>query len=576
MINNSAVSVSIGLITKAFTSQHYSVLLEGSESHDAARDLIAQLVPYTQDEEFLLEIVRTGLPAVYTGNTLEEIPDMVRGALKKGFDQNGGSDPNRSIASALVELAQLHVIDLFHDASGRAFVTVAKGNGGQQHLNLSGRSAASWLSSIWYRTTGNALQEQPRSTALSTLAARALFDGPEKVVSMRIARVGDAMYVDLADTDASIVQIDAAGWRIIQDAPVKFVRPQSSKPLPIPIQGGDLSALKSLLNLSDQAWPLVLSYLVSAYKPDGPYLCLLVDGEQGSGKSFLCSILKGIIDPNRIEKLPLPATDVELFIAAKDSHLLVFDNASSVRMDMSDALCRLATSASIARRKLYTDDDVHVISQCNPFIINGIGDFADRPDLLERAVLISLEGLEVGSRRTESQMLSDFEAILPGLLGRLFDILSCAIKNEFQVEAPTNLRMADAARWLKAAEPATGLPPGTIIAAIEESQNASVIDRIRDRTLFRVLEKLVSAGPFEGQVAQLFDRLMMDNENLDRSFPRTAAHLSNELRRHRQAMAKAGLMIELKRRGRTGRRVHVWLTGNEQPTSVPKPKMPRY
>jgi hypothetical protein len=169
-------------------------------------------------------------------------------------------------------------------------------------------------------------------------------------------------------------------------------------------------------------------------------------------------------------------------------------------------------------------------------------------------------------------MLLEFNRMLPGLLGRLFDVLACALRNEHEVEAPTNIRMADAARWLQAAEPATGLPPGTFITAIEESQTASVIDRIRDRTLFRVLEKAVATGPFEGQVAQLFDLLVSENEKLDRSFPRTAAHLSNDLRRHRQAMAKAGLMVELKPRGRTGRRVKVWLAGQDKSATPAKPK----
>ncbi|RTL53989.1 MAG: hypothetical protein EKK40_05500 [Bradyrhizobiaceae bacterium] len=571
MINNSTVSVSIGLITKAFTSQHYPTLFESAETHDAARDLIAQLVPYTQDVDLLLAIVRSGLPADYTGNTLDEVPDMVRGALKKGFAENDAIDPNKSIASAVVGLALTQALDLFHDEDGNAFVTIPKGSGGRQHLNLNKQSAASWLSSIWYRTTDNALQDQPRSTALATLAAKAKYDGQIHRVSLRLARFGNAMFFDLGDDDGSMVQIDANGWQIVKDAPVKFVRPASFKALPLPEAGGDLNELKSLLKISDNSWPLVLAFLISAFRPEGPYFCLLVDGEQGSGKSFLCSMLKAILDPSRFEKLPLPSTDSELFIAAKDSHLLVFDNASGVRFDMSDALCRLATGASLARRRLYTDDDVHVITQCKPFIINGIGDFADRPDLLERAMLISLEGLKEEDRLSESQILMDFAKLLPRVLGRLFDVVACAFNNEHCINAPTNLRMADGARWLKAAEPATGLPPNSIISAIVESQNASVIDRMRNRTLFRVLEKLVATGPFEGQIAHLFDQLLIENDKLDRSFPRTAAHLSNELRRHRQAMAKAGLMVELQPRGRTGRRVKIWLKDVSLPPEKPKP-----
>jgi hypothetical protein len=330
------------------------------------------------------------------------------------------------------------------------------------------------------------------------------------------------------------------------------------------------------LQLSNEAWSLVLAFVISAARPRGPYFCLLVDGEQGSGKSLLCSILKRIVDPSLIDKLPLPVSDDQLFIQAKDSHLLVFDNASGMRNDISDALCRLATGGAVAKRMLYTNDELHILVQCNPFIINGIGDFVHRPDLLERSILLSLPAMPEGARRTEQQIFGGLDVILPGFLGRLFDIVSVAFRDEHATEPPTDIRMADAATWLKAAEPATGLPRGTLLRAIEDSQTISLVDRIRENSLFRALEQMLEErGPFDGGVGSLHDLLMQRIERPDRTFPKTASHLSTQLQRLRPAMSKAGIAVELAHRGREGRTVSVRRLGR-QIAPKKKPWSPPY
>src|SRR6188472_2570297 len=78
-------AVSIEMIKKTFTSKHFPDLFAGESTHNAALALVAQPVPFTDDEELLFEIVRSGLPENYDGDTLDEISSMVRGAIKKGF-----------------------------------------------------------------------------------------------------------------------------------------------------------------------------------------------------------------------------------------------------------------------------------------------------------------------------------------------------------------------------------------------------------------------------------------------------------------------------------------------------------
>ena len=66
------------------------------------------------------------------------------------------------------------------------------------------------------------------------LDARAMHDGPEEEVFVRVAGRGDRFYIDLGDATWRAVEADAAGWRIAPDPPVRFRRPAGMRPLPEP------------------------------------------------------------------------------------------------------------------------------------------------------------------------------------------------------------------------------------------------------------------------------------------------------------------------------------------------------
>jgi hypothetical protein len=158
---------------------------------------------------------------------------------------------------------------------------------------------------------------------------------------------------------------------VVEAPPVRFRRPGGLLPLPVPEQGGSIEALATLLNLPDQNdFVLVVSWLLAALRPGGPYPLLAVSGEQGSAKTGLSKLLKALIDPNSAPVRATACEGRELMIAASNSHLLAFDNLSGLPAWLSDALCRLASGGSFAVRQLYTDDDEVLFQAARPILLN--------------------------------------------------------------------------------------------------------------------------------------------------------------------------------------------------------------
>jgi hypothetical protein len=245
------------------------------------------------------------------------------------------------------------VWDLFHTASGTAFADIPI-NDHRETWPIRSNCFRGWLRQWHYEATGAAATAADIRSALDLLEARAQFDGPERAVHVRTAEHAERLYLDLADEDWRVVEIGRDGWRVITSPPVRFRRSAGMLPLPIPEQGGSIEALKSFLNLASRNdFVLILCWVLAALRPGGPYPLLAISGEQGSAKTVLSKLLKALIDPNAAPVRALSRQERELMIAAKNSHLLAFDNLSGLPAWLSDALCRLATGGSFAVRRLH-------------------------------------------------------------------------------------------------------------------------------------------------------------------------------------------------------------------------------
>ena len=322
-------------------------------------------------------------------------------------------------------------------------------------------------------------------------------------------------------------------------------------PLPDPVAGGSLELVRPFVNVVDDSWPLFQGWMVGALRPRGPYSILLVHGEQGSAKSTLVRIARALLDPNEAPVRREPRNGQDLIVAARNGLIVAFDNVSRLSQELSDDLARLATGAGFGARELYSDLEEVVVHVSRPIALNGIEEFAVRGDLLDRALILTLPPIE--EYRDEDEFWRSFDAAHPLILGGLLDAASMALANHPTTQPP-NVRMADFARWVMAAEPALDLVPGTFVAAYKENRAGAVQLTLDASPLSAPVIELASSGGFEGKATDLLallTGLVTEEVRKQREWPKQANVLSNRLRRLAPALRRIGVFVEFSRDSRS-------------------------
>jgi hypothetical protein len=449
--------------------------------------------------------------------------------------------------------------DLFHTATGTAFADLLV-DGHRESWPIRSKRFRGWLRRRYYEATGSALGAQVISSELDLLEARAQFDAPERSVHVRVAEHDGHIFLDLADEHWRAVGIGPDGWRVNERPPVRFRRPAGLLPLPLPQRGGSLKQLASLLNLSSQDdFVLVVSWLMAALRPSGPYPLLAIAGEQGSAKTVLSKMLRALVDPNAAPVRALPRDERELFIAADNGHVLAFDNISRLRSWLSDALCRLASGGGFAVRQLYTDQQEVLFDAARPVILNGIEDVVTRPDLADRSIFLTLPSVADARRQAERELWRQFELARPHLLGALLDLIVHGLRTLPAMGLDRLPRMADFALWAAACETALW-PPGTFGRAYEANRRAAIeciVDA--DPIAACVREIMAERSSWTGSAADLLRAgASCSGGGISRDstgWPKNPRALAGRLRRAQTFLRVLGIDITFSREGRAGSRI---------------------
>jgi len=474
-----------------------------------------------------------------------------------GNERNLGGGPVRpSGVDQVLEIVS--DAELFHTELDEPWATVIVGDH-REHWSINSSRFRKVVERQYYQAHGSVPSDKAWEYALSLLGGRALYDGPKRAVAIRVAGHDGRIYIDLVDPSWHAVEIDANGWRVVSNPPVIFRRAPGAKELPEPRPGGSLDLLWQSINLPDpEGRQLVLAWLISAYRPTGPFPVLGLNGEQGSAKTTASKMLVALVDPRVPDVRSMPRGEENLIIAANGAWCLAFDNLSQIPTGTSDVLCRISTGAGFATRQLYTNTEEVIFSVCRPVLLNGIGDVVSKPDLLDRLFQVTLSRIEDTARRTEAEVWEAFEANRPLILGALLDAVSCALRelpNTTLAELP---RMADVALWVTAAEPALGWAPGAFMSTYFDSRAAANEVALEASPIGAVIRRLVQREDFRGTATQLLaqiNNLADDRERQQGGYPHSPQAMGNAIRQIAPNLRGVGIEVETARKGHGGTRL---------------------
>lgn len=272
--------------------------------------------------------------------------------VSKSRGETGGSEKD-SVATSLVQLAEESGVELWHGQDAKPWVTLVF-DGHVEYHPLKGKAARRYLAESYYKERGRAAHAQGIQDALMVLEAKALFEGEEHPTYIRIAEIERTIYLDLTNERWEVVRITAHGWAVIpmDQGQARFKRARGMLPIPTPIPS-DISIIsvfsatgtpqksvgkqKSLAEVigipaNSSAWRLTVGFILCAFRGSIPYPVLVINGEQGSGKSTRAKLLRSFLDPSTAPLRSLPRDKRDLFISAVNSWVLCFDSQRSARL----------------------------------------------------------------------------------------------------------------------------------------------------------------------------------------------------------------------------------------------------
>ena len=542
-------------------------------------ELRAKHRPLIEDLDHLAQIKRQANagaiePAVYEAELLHLVQRQKKQGMKQTIAREAvakrlhsamsSEEAEERLAEAGAqrdEILQLGLAgEIWHDPDLEAYATIERA-GGYQTLKVRSRDYRLYLNSEYHKRHGRVPTATALSEGIEAIEAEAR-NGNEHEAFVRVAGAGGKVYLDLANEAWTVVEIDAAGWRVIDRPPVRFIRPRGLRALPDPQPGNGLDGsakLQALVNLHGDDFRLYVSWIVACLMPAGPYPILVLSGEHGAAKSSTVKIGRDLIDPGKVKLSGPPHSEPDLAIAASKRHVLAYDNLSAIPEWLADALCRLATGGGLQKRMLFTDDEQNLLAVCCPIALAGIPDLTSRADLADRAIVAVLRSIPEDARLTEEELSALFEQSAPEILGAVLNGAALALRDRArQAKAMTQKpRMADFAVWATACETALW-PTGTFARAYAANREAAIESIIDADPIAAFVRELMSSRSFwTGSAADLL-RISLERTGQisnGAAWLKNPGALAGHLRRAQTFLRALGIDIAFNREGRAGNRI---------------------
>jgi hypothetical protein len=440
------------------------------------------------------------------------------------------------------------------------------------------------LAGLLWETERKVPGSEALASALNVLHHIAL-SGPMIPLNNRVAWHEGAIWIDLTDDAWRAVKVTQQGWTVESNVPTLFRRYAQQLPLPEPVPGGDPWRLLDFLNVREEDRDLFMVYAASCLIPGIPTVAPVLHGPQGSAKTTLMMLLKDLFDPSAVGVATLPRDERELIQALDHSYLSYFDNVSELPDWASDALCRATTGAGFSKRQLYTDDDDVIYRLQRHVGLNGINIAVQRPDLLDRSLLIGLEQIAEEKRRTMADVTAEFKREQSSILGGFLDALVKAI-SMLEPKLERTFRMADFVSWGFRLAEGLGIGGKKFVEAYAENVRLQAEEAVNADIVAEVLLAYLEAckeQAWQGTATQLLKQLRLKAEDIhvgtrQRAWPKAANALRCRLKLLKDPLARVGYSVAFAREGHEGTRI-IHIAGRagkvSKPSSAPSAATPR-
>ena len=515
----------------------------------------------------------------------------------------------RLVEKLTQELSEKH--GLFHDTQRQPYIAINRS--GAKVMSLSGNDFKYWLLAEKMEA-GEYISTHTIDEVAKRLQAIAVYKSKDlKPLDVRICRIDnrdglpEELWYDLGREDGLAVHITKNGYTI-EIPPVIFRRydHQHEQIMPQARVGGKLDDLFELVHLTERTDKVAFTvFLVSCFMDRFPKPVLLIRGTNGSGKSTPMRILHNLIDPSELEAgTPLVRDNGELARIANKCAILHFDNVDGkeITPEVSNAICRITSGQSFARRALYTNDDDVIFKGQRPVMLNGIGKLAEREDLLDRCLIFNMKRIPDNKRKTEAEIFAKLEEIKPHLLHEIFTTLSKVLSIYPSVNLAKSQRLADfdqlgyaiceamdgcsGEEWLSVCDTVF---KRQVESAFEASAVAQIAKFLVDRSIAHIWEG-TATDMLNFKLSESDNyRETPEDKNLKQSikdsptFPKNASSLGIQLNRAESTLRSLGIVIEHSKNGKDvykdGARWitlkdYGWIKSNEKQQDEDKPVCP--
>jgi hypothetical protein len=471
-----------------------------------------------------------------------------------------GESGKISQAGRMVSLTFEHA-ELFHDDSRNCYARVTHSEAASIH-SIRSRDFRIRLSRLLWKDMKKAPSSEAINSAINVLESTALFEGKQYTLHNRVAPDpdGNGVWIDICNDKWQAIHVTADGWQIVDNPPILFRRYSHQQPLVVPVRGGDPKLFLKFVNLAEDNGDnrvLLLVEIIHFLIPEIPHVILDLYGPQGSTKTTLFKLIRSLIDPSSVEVLSIPRDERELVQQLSHHWCAFYDNVGSLRWWASDALCRAATGGGFTKRELYTDDDDVVYNYRRCIGLNSINIAAQRPDLLDRCLLIGLKHIPNDKRKTEETLWQEFDRVKGEILGGFLDALSKAIKIYPTIKLDELHRMADFVKWGCAISEALGIDQKKFLAAYDANVELHTEEAARSSPVAEVVLKFMDGKLlWEGSPSELYGKLLETTKEMgvstrQKSWPKAPNTLIRRINELVPALAQFGYEIVETRKNKT-------------------------